>query len=633
MSAHGLDARREEAIQSATAARADRSGRTWRRYRPALAFLAVGLGLTAAFFPSYFNKLQSYDDEGSLLVLVDRFLHHGSLYNHTHAGYGPFFFLYTGVIYRAIGQHPTLFTGRLIVAVLTMLSAVGFAAAVWKLTRSVVLGVLCEVSAFVILISAAGSEPLHPGSMIVFLLSIMAYGFAGYASDRRTVFLVVIGAATGALLMTKVNVGLFAVAAIVIAFVTGNARFRPWIRVLVTLGAVALPVAMTSQLLSQSTIAAFTVLESFTLLMVLVALGADEVTLPPRALLTIATAAGVAILVSCGWPLATGTSPQRLLYAVLIQPLGQTDHLNIPIEPSIQWVTIVLTLVGAYLVMARRRGLLATSVPPAFWNGGLAVVGASVLGLGLFGGTASWMPAIALLPMLAFLADVPRRVRIALRFLVPFAVLQMLHAYPVAGSQLAWGLVAMCVPCVIALGAGLKPLALWRATHAPARAIAVGALCVMIIATIGIWPVELWNNYLDAKALDLRGARLVRIDARSKQRLDDLTRVVRDHCDTFYSAPGLDSLYVFTGLPTPTGMLANWPGVLNEREQRELAQQLADLDANERVCIVRNVRSFRSWKASSYGRGPLGRAIAPYRRQVGNVEGFTVSLLGRPTKQ
>ena len=103
--------------------------------------------------------------------------------------------------------------------------------------------------------------------------------------------------------------------------------------------------------------------------------------------------------------------------------------------------------------------------------------------------------------------------RIALRFLVPFAVLQMLHAYPVAGSQLAWGLVAMCVPCVIALGAGLKPLALWRATHAPARAIVVGALCVMIIATIGIWPVELWNNYLDAKALNLRGARLVRIDA------------------------------------------------------------------------------------------------------------------------
>jgi hypothetical protein len=75
-------------------------------------------------------------------------------------------------------------------------------------------------------------------------------------------------------------------------------------------------------------------------------------------------------------------------------------------------------------------------------------------------------------------------------------------------------------------------------------------------------------------------------------------------------------------------MLANWPGVLDEREQRELARQLADLDRTERVCIVRNDQGFKAWKQSSYGEGPLGRAVAPYQHLVGRLDGYTVSLLG-----
>jgi hypothetical protein len=602
--------------------------RASRRYHAAIAFVAVGLGLTLAFFPEYFNRVTSYDDEGSFLVLVDRFLHHGSLYDHTYSGYGPFYFLYTGVIYRTLGQSPTLFTARLIVAALTMLSVIGFAAAVWKVTRSIVLGVLCEVATFVVLVHFAGYEPLHPGSMIVLLVAVMAYGFAGYAMERRTAYLVVIGAAAGALLMTKVNVGLFAVAAIVIGFVAGNPRFPRWFRVAVVVGAVVMPFAITSQLLNEMTTAQLAVLVSFTLLMTLVALHADPVTLPPRELLVTATAAAGAVLVSWVWPLATGTSLPRLLYGVFIHPLRQTDNLTIAFEPKIIWITIVLTVVGAYLVTARRRGLPTSPVPPRLIDAALASTGAVVLGLALFSGNAAWMPAIVLLPMLAFLAKVPRRVRIALRFLVPFAILQMLHAYPVAGSQLKWGMVAMCVPCVIGLGAGLERLALWRITDAPVRVALVGALCSIIVLAAGVWPVSLWDRYLKAEPLDLRGARLVRVDPETKDRLQSLTSLVRRHCDTFYSAPGLNSLYVFTGLPTPSGMLASWPGVLDEREQRELAEQLAAADERERVCVVRNMSELALWRASSYGEGPLGDFVAQYRRRVGQVYGYTVSVRG-----
>jgi hypothetical protein len=590
--------------------------------------VVVGIGLTAAYFPNYFNRVTGYDDEGSFLVVVERFLDHGSLYEHTHAGYGPFYFLYTGVIYRLLGTSPTLFTARLIVAGLTMASVVVFAAAVWKVTRSIVLGVLCEVATFVVLIKFAGYQPLHPGSMIVLLVALIAYGAAGYAMQLRTRYLVLIGAAAGALLMTKVNIGLFAAAAIVSAFVVGNPRYPKWFRVIVALGAVVLPFFITFQLLNETLTAQFAVLVSFTLLMTVVALQADPVELPPRDLLVTAYAFGAAAVVSCLWPLATGTSVPQLLYAVFIQPLGQADNLTIAIEPSIIWITIVLVVVGAYAVSARRRGLPVTPVSPRTFDAALALTGAVVLGLALFSGVAAWMPAVALLPMLAFLAEVPRRVRLALRLLVPLAILQMLHAHPVAGSQLQWGMVAVCVPCVIGLGAGLKRLELWRATTMPVRVTVTAAICAVIVGAVGIWPVTLWDDYLQAEALDLPGARLVRVLPETKSRLRGLTRIVRENCDTFYSAPGLNSLYVYTGLPTPTGMLANWPGVLDEREQRELAQQLAGFDG--RVCVVRDIREFDKWQRSSYGDGPLGEAVARYRQQIGRVDYYTVSVLGSP---
>src|SRR5205085_10579549 len=131
----------------------------------------------------------------------------------------------------------------------------------------------------------------------------------------------------------------------------------------------------------------------------------------------------------------------------------------------------VLTLVGLFLVVARRQGRLWVDRRPAWLtDAALPTAGLLVLGLGVLGGPAAWLPAIVLLPAIAWLADYPRKVRLTLRFLVPLAILQMLHAYPVAGSQRAWGLVTMCVPCLIAVGAGLQRLPAWGSTTTWTRA-------------------------------------------------------------------------------------------------------------------------------------------------------------------
>jgi hypothetical protein len=518
----------------------------------------------------------------------------------------------------------------LVVLVLTALAVIVFAATVWRITRSVTLSVLAEVATFIVLIEYAGRSPMHPGAMIALLLALLGYALVAYGTDRRTQWLVLAGASLGGLLMLKVNIGVFAIAAVVVSFVIGNRRYPRWFRILVGIGAVGLPFAVISQRFDQSYTVQFATLVSFSVLASLVPLEADEITIAPRSFLALGGALVATVFASCLWPLLTGSSPTRLFHGVVIQPLGQADNLEGPIHSHIQWIAIVVTLAALALVIAvrRRRPRFLDGSPPWLFDVALAVAGLAVLGLGLFGGIGGWLPAIVVLPCLAWLAGSQRKVRLALRFLVPLAILQLLHIYPVPGAQLSWGLVTMCVPCVVALWAGLRPLPFWRSTTPWMRVVAVGVLCVIGVAVADLWPATVWRDYRDATPLSLRGTGFIRIQPWHAQSLQSLARFVHKHCDTFYSAPGIASLYIYADVPAPTGQLANFPGVLDEREQRDIAQQLAGLDAHERVCIVRSVRGFPAWQASSYGNGPLGRAIAPYQDQIGKVGGFTVSLRG-----
>jgi hypothetical protein len=148
------------------------------------------------------------------------------------------------------------------------------------------------------------------------------------------------------------------------------------------------------------------------------------------------------------------------------------------------------------------------------------------------------------------------------------------------------------------------------------------------------WPDQAWHDYLDAKPLSLPGTGEIRLEASDVRDLRGLTRVLRKNCDTFYSAPGFASLYIYSGLPSPTGQLANFPGALNAREQRDVASALQRLQGQgKRVCIVRNEPAQSDWLASSYGKGPLGKAVAPYQHRVGRpYGGYTVSRLGPGTR-
>ena len=214
----------------------------------------------------------------------------------------------------------------------------------------------------------------------------------------------------------------------------------------------------------------------------------------------------------------------------------------------------------------------------------------------------------------------------ALRLIVPIAILQVLHAYPVAGSQVEWATVVMFVPCAIALAAGMDGLRMWREARPALRGLAVGSLCVVIALLAGLWPLAVWVKYYDLSALNLPGAQLVRVDPQTGRELRQLTYVVHENCDTFYSVPGLDSLYIYSGVPTPTGQLANWPGALTNSQEQEVVSELSHFQATgKRVCIVRDLNSpYYAWNpGGSEANRPIGRFIRQYQRVISVFGGAT----------
>ena len=73
---------------------------------------------------------------------------------------------------------PSPFVGRMTVLVFTALSVSLFAAAVFRVTRSLAAAVLGEIVAFGVLISVAGNEPMHPGTLIVLVISVLVFALA-----------------------------------------------------------------------------------------------------------------------------------------------------------------------------------------------------------------------------------------------------------------------------------------------------------------------------------------------------------------------------------------------------------------------------------------------------------------------
>lgn len=594
-----------------------------------LAVLAPGtivvvavLGWIASLF--MFTLFQPYDDEGYLLISLKGYLD-APLYDQVYTQYGPFYYVVFGSVAGVLGSDLVHDSGRILAIILWVLTTTGVGWTVWLTTRSLITTLGATILSFSLL-STLSNEPLHPGSLALMLLVAIVLGALIVDRRPRTGFFVM-GLLCGALVMVKVNVGAFAIAAVgatLVSAVAASSR-RQLLRVGVLVAVAAIPsVLMTSDLGAPwaRTYAAVATLG----IAGVVVTGWSH---PPRvrASQIVWWIGGVAAGLAFSWlvPLLRGTSVRGLLEGSLLQGLGQAEAFTLPLVlPSWAVPVAVVGAVGSAVVsvLRGRRGTL----PPRSSGFALIVVGlvswigiAAAFGIGgaqfVIGSATAW---VALLGAGSGFA----------RHLLPLlAVLQTLHAYPVAGSQVTWSALLLVPVGAVCLGDGITALG-----GSGTRTLSRRALAAFPVAGFTVWFV-VFNLAPQVRtradqsrkfpSLALPGAARLRLPEEQAIVYRSVASELRNRCPTFVSMPGMHSFHIFAQLEPITYLNATaWMQLFDDATQRRIVSRLEDAPE---TCILKNDGLVGFW---NQGRplpdGPLVGYIGSMYRTVWELAGYEI---------
>lgn len=567
-----------------------------RRLRIPGLFAATALLAVTAYW-LLFTVFMAYDDEGYVLLSLANYSAHGGLYAQVYSQYGPFFYVLHDVLHRVFGYEFTNTTGRLFTLGCWLLATGGAGHLVWRQTRDAAL-TACTLALTFFHLWLLVSEPMHPGGLIVVLLALAAWLGAWQIETGRTTGLAVTAGLTGAaLLLTKVNVGVFFLAAAGGWFVA-NLRSAAARRLGLLAGVmlVLLPLALMRAQLGDGWGRLFAGLSIVASLGLLGAAWRERspVTSWRDAWRGAGALAGLGAIVALAvwW---RGTPLPALLEGILLGPLRHPGVYHFaPV-----WLPGAAFGGGASLLLA----LLL------FWRGNDPRLHWLLLGLRLGLVLVYGLACLEWLPFSAHKFTMTFAVPLAWIFVVRLTpagatspapgvapwlglllVLQYLHAFPVAGSQIAWG-TFLVVP-LFALG--LHDTQRWFArrgrSFVPAAvglvALAAGLGVAGRLVTLG------WHRYAESRPLHLPGAENLRLPENFASTLRILSTNATAHGDLLFTLPGLNSFHGWTGLPAPT--LANtthWFSLLNAAQQAEIAAALGR-SAHPVVIVQRGLLGF-----------------------------------------
>jgi hypothetical protein len=560
-----------------------------------LATIALWLGLGGALAVTGYLLLNTtympYDDEGFLLISLRNYLAGLRLYDDVFSQYGPWPYVYHQIVTtlgggalmtHTLGRALTLFHW------VAMALLCGFITG--RLVRSQLAALVTSVFVFGLTWQMT-SEPSHPGSLISLLLALAGVLLAGLPEAKRPGrHFAGLGVIIGLLLLTKINVGLLLAAGVgcwILRF-TAWPGAGPKLAWLGPAGLLAVPWVLLGKQLHLDWVLTFAGI--FT-----VAAASLLWVTPPRALsprhavrdwIGAVPAALATVAVLCVWVGLRGTSLASLVQAVLIGPLRMPAKFMVGVTwyaPVIP-VAVISALIAAKAGWElRQQGRLASATVWLVVAGRLFALGAFLVQIrnwptyhGIFHFTCYCLPLLPLF-VIPLRNDGDERRRLAFWGLAAVALLQVLHAFPVAGSQLAWA-TFLCVP-VLAVGlweagavARQSPVIAGRRLTLAGAAV-LGAAALFTLGQLGNAG---WNRWRTSRPLDLPGGEHIRLDGTTRQALRLLNLNASIHADVLFSRQGMYSHNLWSGVPTPTTQNAtHWFWLLNETQQREIAARLA----------------------------------------------------------
>ncbi|HEY1110370.1 MAG TPA: hypothetical protein VGE76_17095, partial [Opitutaceae bacterium] len=499
---------------------------------------------------------------------------------------------------HAAGMPIDHFTGRTITLLLWLGTALLLALAVGRWTRSPGWALLTLTLVYFHLWLNV-CEPSHPGSIVAWVVAFAgALGFYFVRQGRMTAWATLTGLCIAALLLTKINTGVFVGLAFV-ALATVYAahsflrRHSAWL--LVT-GLVPLPFILMRPRLAAPWVLTLAILFALTGAGLALAAAQGARNAPAlrctwreiwrATLAALAVAAGVLLLV-----LPRGTSIAELLEGTVFGPLRHPLFFEPPIPPAPAIIAGGVASVLACVAAWRWRASAPAAVDGLVVALRLALLAVIVLVLLIepeanphnltFWWTMPWLW-VWVWPLSGD-APLGSAARAWLGFL---ALGQWLHAYPVPGTQMAWS--SFLVLPMATLGAWEAVRWLQPRLPAALRATAVGltargallALAILVVVPL----VQRGADYPRQRALALPGSALMRLPDATTARTRILAFNAAAHAHTLYSLPGMFNFNLWSGRPAPT--LANttlWYRLLSPEQQQSIAAALTN---DPRSCII-----------------------------------------------
>lgn len=580
------------------------------------ALLAMAAAVAAYF--SIFANFAPYDDEGTLLVTVQSFAHGDVLYRDIYSPYGPFYYELFGGLFALAGKAVTTDASRSIVVVLWVAASLLYGIAAQRLTARLALGAAGMAAAFGTLYPLA-NEPMHPQGLCVLLLgalTLLAVCGPGRNPGRLGACA---GALAAALVLTKLNLGAYALAAAVLAatLTLEPLRARAWIRWPVLALVAALPIVIAARDLNLEWVRNLVALEVLGIASVAVTgLGSEQQSEDDglarwliAGLVGFAIAAA-AILIAI---LLTGPSPADIYDGMVTEALRVREVNITPFPMPGAMVDWAIAGFAAAVLCWRLRGPGAAR--PGWSSGAARIAAGLVIWFTIAGITPlalnpssenpvsipvvlAWVAALA--PAGAVEAPFRRFLRI---FLPALAVAEAFQVYPVAGSQM-WIAAVTFVPVgALCIADGLAVLRTWSAEHGAEGLQRFGV--VVLVAAVAL-AVDLGLNaiarpglnaistYRHEPSLGLPGATHLHLPDDQVQAYQAMVGDLHKYgCTDFIGYPNINNLYLWSEIePPPPDAPGVWLEALDSERQQRIVNELR---ASKRPCAIRSEARAALW--------------------------------------
>lgn len=586
--------------------------------RSILVYAGVSMAAAVAAYYAIFTNFAPYDDEGTLLVTVQAFAHGEVLYRDVYTPYGPFYYELFGGLFALTGKAVTTDASRSIVIVLWVATSLLYGVSVQRLSGRLALGAGGMIAAFAPLVVLA-NEPMHPQVLCVLLLGAITLLTVLASARNPARWGGAAGALLAALVLTKLNLGVYALAAAVLAAVLTlePLRSRAWIRWPVVVAVVAMPVVVCARDFGQEWVRNLTAVEVLATAAIVVAgwrLGerSREEGLTRWLLGAVVgfVVAAVAIMVAI---LLTGPSLSDVYDGMVTEALRvrEVNMTPLPSTPAaIDWAIAALAV--AFLAVRLRR---PEAGPPSVWNGGLRILAGVVIWL-----TIARIAPVALNPssqnqlslptVLAWIAvlspggatesQFKRFLRI---FLPALAVAQALQVYPVAGSQMGIAALTFVPVGALCIADGLTVLGAWSAERDRDGLERFGIVATVVLVAFAVDMgvnaivrpgINSISNYRHNTALPFPGATDLHLPADQVQQYTAMVDALHEHgCTDFIGYPNINNMYLWAGIEPPPPAA---PGVWLEALDSERQQRIVDeLRGSKRPCVVRSEARAALW--------------------------------------